>query len=125
MIPNNFVDAFAAVDDIFGELTPEERLEERYYDILNNISVALVEYRIKHNLNQKQLSEMLDVAQSMVSKYESGDYNISIKALNELCGKLGFSLNVSITMPEETETTNSPDVSDMNSMFSGNYVLAS
>ena len=125
MIPNGFVDAFAAINEIFGELTPEERIEERYYDILNNISIALVEYRIKHNLNQKQLSEKLGVAQSMVSKYESGDYNISIKSLNELCGKLGFSLNVNISIPEETENTDSPDVSDMNSMLAENYVLAS
>lgn len=122
MIPNNFVDAFAAIDDIFGELTPEEKIEARYYDILNNISIALVEYRIKHNLNQKQLSEKLGVAQSMISKYESGDYNISIKALNELCGKLGFSLDVKLNIPEEAVPAESPAMSDMNNLIS-NYPL--
>lgn len=97
-----FVDAFSVIDDIFGKMTPEEEIEMRYYDILGDISVALVNYRSKHNLNQKQLSERLGVAQSMVSKYESGDYNISIKALNDLCGKLGFSLEIKLNAIEES-----------------------
>ena len=124
MIPNNFVDAFAAIDDIFGELTPEEKIEARYYDILGDISIALVEYRIKHNLNQKQLSENLGVAQSMVSKYESGDYNISIKALNDLCGKLGFSLDVKLNAPEDVTPAVSPSMSDMNNLISSTLKVA-
>ena len=124
MNTTNFIDAFAAAKDIFGDLTTEEQIEARYYDILGDISIALVEYRIRHNLNQKQLSEKLGVAQSMVSKYESGDYNISIRALNELCGKLGFSLDVKITAPAEAENTESPEVSDMNSLLANEYLFA-
>lgn len=100
MIPPEFIDAFTAIDDIFEEFSPEQKIEARYYEILCTISRKLVEYRIKHNLTQKQLSEKLGVAQSVVSKYERGDYNISIKTLNELCGKLGLSLEINITDPE-------------------------
>ena len=116
-----FVNAFTIFDS-FPELTPEEKIEKNYYDILGDISITLVEYRIKHNLNQKQLSEKLGVAQSMISKYESGDYNISIKALNELCGKLGFSLDVKMNAPEEVVPVESPAMSDMNNLIS-NYPL--
>lgn len=100
MSTSNFINAFDAIDDIFGELSPEETIEKNYYDILGDISIALVEYRIKHSLDQKQLSEKLGITQSILSKYESGDCNISIKDLNKLCGKLGFSLKLSITVPE-------------------------
>lgn len=119
-----FMDAFSAVNDIFGELSPEERLEERYYDILNHISTALVEYRIHHNMNQIQLSEKLGVTQSMISKYESGDYNISIKALNDLCGKLGFALDVSITAPQAEKNADASDIFETGDFLPEDYCLA-
>ena len=103
-----FMDAFSAVNDIFGELSPEERLEERYYDILNQI----------------QLSEKLGVTQSMISKYESGDYNISIKALNDLCGKLGFALDVSITAPQAEKNSDASDISETGDFLPEDYCLA-
>ena len=92
-----FKNASAMIDALRDTLTPQEAVEYRYYEILGNISRMLVEYRINNNLNQKQLSSLLDVSQSMVSKYESGDYNISIRALNELCGKLNIDLDIRMT----------------------------
>lgn len=99
---NVFVDASALLQELTDTLSAQEKIEYRYYDILGNISRALVDYRIAHDLNQKQLSRILGVTQSMVSKYESGDYNISIRALNELCGKLDFALNICIESAKES-----------------------
>ena len=55
------------MNTIFGDLP--YTAEDRYYEILNNISIAVVDYRVKHGFSQKQLAEMLDVSQAMVSKY--------------------------------------------------------
>lgn len=77
---------------IFGDLP--YTAEDRYYEILNNISIAVVDYRVKHGFSQKQLAEMLDVSQAMVSKYESGDYNISLKALVSLLDKLNIRMSI-------------------------------
>ena len=80
------------MNTIFGDLP--YTAEDRYYEILNNISIAVVDYRVKHGFSQKQLAEMLDVSQAMVSKYESGDYNISLKALVSLLDKLNIRMNI-------------------------------
>ena len=79
--------------------SPEWMEAYAQYTILGDISVALVEYRTKHGLSQTQLAERLDVTQAMVSKYESGEYNISICALVHLCAALGLSLKVDIGQP--------------------------
>ena len=80
------------MNTIFGDLP--YTAEDRYYEILNNISIAVVDYRVKHGFSQKQLAEMLDVSQAMVSKYESGDYNISLKSLVSLLDKLNIRMNI-------------------------------
>ena len=54
-----------------GEGSSKDSLYEIYYQI----STALFDYRIKHNLSQKKLAEKLGVTQPMVAKLESGDYN--------------------------------------------------
>lgn len=80
------------VNTIFGGLP--YTADDRYYEILNNISIAVVDYRVKHGFSQKQLAEKLDVSQAMVSKYESGDYNISLKALVSLLDKLNIRMSI-------------------------------
>jgi len=63
-----------------------------YYSALGRISTDLVEYRIQHGLSQIDLADVLGVSQAMVSKYESGDYNISLKSVVQLYSKLNLSL---------------------------------
>ena len=62
----------------------------RFYEAQNNIAIAVSEYRYKHNLTQTALADLLGVTQAMVSKYESGSYNISLKAAYELFDRLGM-----------------------------------
>lgn len=119
---NSFV-SVASLNDSIREFTQEQRTEFNYYEIMGAVSRSVVEYRVEHHMNQKQLSELLGVSQSMVSKYESGDYNISIRALNELCARLGFHLDVRITMPEQPTSAHSPVVADMDS-FPEEYMLS-
>ena len=92
----DFVDAFSVFQKWPGNMTQTQKEEYDFYSVLGDISRTLVDYRIRHDLNQKQLAQMLNVSQSMVSKYESGDYNISVRALSDLCAILGFELQISI-----------------------------
>lgn len=63
-------------------------------DILVDISLKIINYRIDNNLSQKQLAEKLDISQSMVSKLESGEYNPTVEQLWKISKKLGWSFKV-------------------------------
>lgn len=93
----NLNTAYELPERIFGT-APVNSLR-KCYDLLNNISKTLVQYRIDHNLSQTGLARLLGVSQAMVSKYESGDYNISLLALAQLADKLGLSLNLELENP--------------------------
>ena len=97
-------DAYQVIDEICGDLP--YTFEDKYYDALNNISVALVDYRIAHHLSQKQLADKLGMSQAMISKYESGDNNFSLKTLFELLGKLKIDFDLHIG--KESDAGESP-----------------
>ncbi len=89
-------------EDLIDQLFPGIDLdtnEARYYDTLNNIAIAVADYRYDHGLTQSDLAKRLGVTQAMVSKYESGDYNISLKAAFELFEKLGLRFSCQIDPP--------------------------
>lgn len=66
-------------------------------EALGNITTALLQYRAEREMNQKDLAAHLGVTQSMVSKWESGDYNFTIRKLAELCEQLGLSMELKLT----------------------------
>ena len=63
-------------------------------DILVDISLKIINYRIDNNLSQKQLAKKLGISQSMVSKLESGEYNPTVEQLWKISKKLGWSFKV-------------------------------
>ena len=63
-------------------------------DILVDISLKIINYRIDNNLSQKQLARKLGISQSMVSKLESGEYNPTVEQLWKISKKLGWSFKV-------------------------------
>ena len=65
-------------------------------DLLVEISLKFINFRIDNKLTQKQLAEMLEVSQVMVSKFESGDYNPSVGQLLKISKKLGWFFNLDI-----------------------------
>ena len=85
--------------------------EYRYYDLLDKISVCLVNYRVKRGMSQTELARQLGVSQTMISKYESGDYNFSLKSIIELLAALDMHFRIEVG-EEEADTLQS--VSSMN-----------
>lgn len=94
-------DAYEVMNHLFGD-TPVT-FEERYYDLIARISTEIVKYRIRNGLSQEGLADKLDVSQAMVSKYESGDYNFTLKSLFMLLGELDITLDVKFVLDMHSE----------------------
>lgn len=81
--------------------------------ILADVSEKIVKQRVEMGMTQKQFARFMGVSQGMISKWESADYNFSVKALAEIASKLNLDLNICfernkvLQMPEKTKRLNS------------------
>ena len=66
---------------------------------LAKISAQIERCRIEMGLTQQEFAEYMGVTQGMVSKWESREYNFTIKTLNEICQKIDLKLYVSLGKP--------------------------
>ena len=66
---------------------------------LAKISAKIERARLDLGMTQIEFAEFMGVTQGMVSKWESRDYNFTIRSLNEICQKLDLNLYVSIEKP--------------------------
>ena len=96
----------------------KKELEES--DILSDIALAFLDYRIKHGLSQVQMAEIIGVSQPMVVKLESGDNNPTVKQLAEICRKLR--LNLIVKIAEESKPTIKGYYSRLVSSETQNYI---
>ena len=108
--------------DLVDELADNETKELFELDeLLTNISLKLINYRITNNLTQKQIAEKLHISQAMVSKLESGDYNPTIELLWKVSKKLGWKFSVLL----EEEMLETQQIWDVNNEFiSTNYGIS-
>lgn len=65
--------------------------------ILAKISAKLSAKRLELQMNQKQFAKYLNVSQTMVSKWEKGDYNFTIATLINIFGKLNMDLDIQLS----------------------------
>lgn len=85
------MDTLKSVRDVLDSFDVNEDFAiDYFYDINYKISELLVKYRTDKKLTQKQLAKKLGVSQIMISKYESGDYNFSLKKLCQICAALNI-----------------------------------
>lgn len=84
---------------------------------LDEFSVQLVNYREKNELNQTELARLLGISQPMISQYESGTNNITIKRLCEICEKIGVRVDV------KYESTDESIAESSHKDFSNPYIL--
>ena len=66
---------------------------------LAKISAQIERGRIEMGMTQQEFAEYMGVTQGMVSKWESREYNFTIKTLTEICQKLDLELCVSLEKP--------------------------
>lgn len=66
---------------------------------LAKISARIERCRIGMGMTQQEFAEYMGVSQGMVSKWESREYNFTIKTLNEICQKIDLELSVSLEKP--------------------------
>lgn len=67
---------------------------------LADVSAEIVKQRLELGMTQKQFAHFMNVSQGMVSKWESADYNFSVKALAEIAEKLDLELEVRLQKPK-------------------------
>jgi len=60
---------------------------------VNTIGTKLKSLREQSGLNQEQLADFLDVDQSFVSKYEKGERQLCVDALEKVCCLFGCTLS--------------------------------
>lgn len=63
---------------------------------LSRISAQIEKSRLELGMTQKEFADYMGVTQGMVSKWESREYNFTIKSLNEICHKLGMTVEVNV-----------------------------
>lgn len=69
--------------------------------VLAEVSSAIARHRLEMGMTQKQFAQYMNVSQGMVSKWESADYNFSVKALAEIADKLALDFNIQLQKPRE------------------------
>ena len=62
---------------------------------LAKISAQIERRRLDMHMSQKEFAEYMGVSQGIISKWESREYNFTIKSLNEICQKLDLKFNIS------------------------------
>lgn len=91
-----------------------EKMIERLADCLQNsdviaaeqqakIAATIAKNRVDMQMNQKEFAEFMGVSQSMVSKWESEDYNFTIESLAKICDKLNLELEVEMRPHNEAK----------------------
>lgn len=66
---------------------------------LAKISAKIEKCRLDLGMTQKEFADYMGVTQGMVSKWESREYNFTVRSLNEICQKLGLSLSMEMERP--------------------------
>lgn len=66
---------------------------------LAKISARIERCRIDMGMTQQEFADYMGVTQGMVSKWESREYNFTIRSLNEICQKINLQFSVSLDRP--------------------------
>ena len=76
--------------DMFKELPDKEKNE---IDLKGKSSAAILNKRYELEMKQSEFAKYMGVSQSMISKWESGEYNFSCESIAQL-DKIGIELTV-------------------------------
>lgn len=87
----------SGLDSLFELLSESlSNAEIKTASVISDISFAISKERIKKNMSQSEFAKFMGVSQGMVSKWESGDYNFTIKSISEIFDKLDLDFDFNI-----------------------------
>lgn len=89
--PAKLEDLLALFENV---IQPEDII---YAKISSQVSSAIVKERLRLKMNQKEFADYIHSQQSLVSRWESGKYNFSLRKLSEISAALDMKLNLSLT----------------------------
>lgn len=86
-----------SMDDLLelfeNTLNPSDVIEAR---AVSQVTAAIIKERKRLGLDQKEFADKLGVSQSLVSEWENGNSNFTIKSLAEIAAKLDMCLDIKI-----------------------------
>lgn len=69
--------------------------------VISDVSSKIEIERINKGMTQKQFAEFMGVTQSMVSKWESGNYNFTVETIAKIFDKLNLDFDFNIHSDNE------------------------
>lgn len=74
-----------------------------YAKALGSITSAIVKKRVSMNMTQRQFAQYMNVTQGLISRWESADYNFTVKTIAEICEKLNLNLEIDLTPDDSAQ----------------------
>ena len=85
---------------LFAEtLTPADVLSAK---LISQFSNSITSERLRLNMSQKQFADYINATQSLISRWERGDYNFSINKIAEIASKLDLDIYFKIKKCESS-----------------------
>lgn len=97
------LNSIAVETNLFPDLTIEEKETQR---IQVELSSTILKRRRELHISQTELAKALNVQQSLVSQWESGTHNFTIKSLIRILAYLKLRLNISVTSTLDQNSIN-------------------
>ena len=66
---------------------------------LAKISAQIERCRLEMGMTQHEFAKYMGVTQGMISKWESREYNFTIRSLNEICKKIDLEFSIKLNKP--------------------------
>lgn len=115
-------DVCATLEDLFEALSEcIEKEDIIYAKTTSHIVSSLVKERFKRNMTQQDFAELMDVKQSMISRWESGSSNFTIKTLSKIAADLDLDLYVNLVSHKEVNYTHKAEYKALNKYHSSHY----
>ena len=89
--PAKLEDLLALFEDV---VDPEDVLCAK---LMSQASKAITKERLDLQMNQKEFAEHIHATQSLVSRWEHGDYNFSLKKLSSIAAALDMDIHLSMS----------------------------
>jgi ribosome-binding protein aMBF1 (putative translation factor) len=85
-------------EDVMAELMKDPEFRKGYEDLEFEFQVvaAMIDYREKHDLTQKEFAERMGMKQSAIARFERGPGNPTTKFLKRLANGMGMKLVISL-----------------------------